>query len=265
MHSIRQLLVRALVACGVVMMLIACDDVRSAEQFADEMEESESLCSIAALKSLYGGAPHRIANDVRIEGVVVSSDREGNFYKSLVLEDATGGVELLVDCEELYKFLFVGDRVLFSCVGLTLGSYGGAIRLGSAPEGDEAVGRIAENEFFERLVMEGHSGEVPMPHRLQLNELSPRWVGTLVRVEGVQFVEEALGMSWAVADEPTTHYLTDQQGLLLGVRTSPYALFSKAIVPSGSGYITGVLDYFGGEYQLRLSDLVSTKLTEERF
>jgi hypothetical protein len=51
----------------------------------------------------------------------------------------------------------------------------------------------------------------------------------------------------------------------LVVRTSRYADFAHRILPSGSGYIEGVLGYFNGTYQLRVCDDQKAMMYEPRF
>lgn len=47
--------------------------------------EGRESVSIAHLRTLYRGYPITIAEDIYIEGRVVSDDRYGNFYHTLVL------------------------------------------------------------------------------------------------------------------------------------------------------------------------------------
>ena len=249
----------------VVLVLTSCSVEKSAEQFADGLAPVDGRISIAHIRSMYRYEPLVLSEELWIRGAVVSSDRGGNVVRSVAIEDSTGGIEVLVDAENIFATLFLGDSVSLRCGGLVLGGRGGAVRLGGAPRGDDEVSLLDENDFFERLSFGGHSATPPHVHQLTLREVNARYVGCLVRISGVQFEEGELGQSWCDGAEPTTRYLTDSEGRRIGVRTLPSASFADKPLPEGSGSITALLDYFGSEYQLRPMELMNVNLTEERF
>lgn len=87
--------------------------------------------TIAQLVSLYTpGKPIVLTDDIVIAGRVISSDRRGNFYKQLFIQDETGGIELKLGKNSLYNEYKPGQMVYVKCgpgektTGLTLGSYG---------------------------------------------------------------------------------------------------------------------------------------------
>lgn len=87
--------------------------------------------TIAQLVSLYTpGKPIVIEDDIVIAGRVISSDRRGNFYKQIFLQDETGGIELKLGKNSLYNEYKPGQMVYVKCGpgdktgGLTLASYG---------------------------------------------------------------------------------------------------------------------------------------------
>lgn len=242
-----------------------CSVDRSAEEFAESLDPADGHISIAHLRTMYNYEPRYLDEELWIRGAVVSSDRGGNVVRAVAIEDSTGGIEVLVDADELFVTLYPGDSVSLRCGGLVLGGRGGAVRLGAMSDDDNEVGYISEDDFFARLSFVGHSSVPPRIHQLELRQVSERYVGCLVRIEGVQFAEEELGRSWCEGDEPTTRYLVDSECRRIGVRTLPSATFATKSLPRGSGAITALLDYFGSEYQLRPLDLMDVNLDEERF
>ena len=76
--------------------------------------------TIAELKALYKNAPVKIDKDILIGGQVVSEDRSGNIYKSLYIQDATGGIELKIGKNALYNDYKLGQWVYVKCSGLTI-------------------------------------------------------------------------------------------------------------------------------------------------
>jgi hypothetical protein len=223
--------------------------------------EEEETVSIAFLKTLYNGAPVRITGEWRISGAVVSSDREGNFYKTLVIADGTGGIEVRLDMEEIFKRFMIHTRATVRCNGLWLGSYGGTLQLGAEPFDDYQTQNLSEIEIAEHLQSdEEFYGEV-RARTLTFGELSLDDISTFVAFEGVHFAGE--GLSWAETEvggdgvEPpsaTNRHLVDAAGDTLIVRTSRYARFAPWLLPEGSGRIEGVVGYFNGDYQLTVSD-----------
>ena len=242
-----------------------CSVDRSADEFAASLDPTDGRTSIAHLCSMYRYEPLVLGEELWIRGAVVSSDRGGNVRRSVFVEDSTGGIEVLVDAENLFSQLFPGDSVTLRCGGLVLGGVGGTPKLGGEPRGVSEVSHLDEVEFFDRLLFEGHSATPPRVHHIKLKEVNHRYLGCLVCVEGVQFADEELGAVWCGGDEPETHYLVDAEQRRIGVRVVPSAEFAAEELPRGSGSITALLDYFGSEYQLRPVDLMDTNLTEERF
>ncbi|HOY72036.1 MAG TPA: DUF5689 domain-containing protein, partial [Tenuifilaceae bacterium] len=94
--------------------------------------------TIAELKSVYPGSLFQLSDttfylrdSIIIEGTVISDDKEGNFYKSIFIEDSTGGIEVKLNKTTLYNDYKRGQKVVVLCNDLYLGDYGGQIQLGS--------------------------------------------------------------------------------------------------------------------------------------
>lgn len=223
--------------------------------------------SIAYLKTLYKGAPVRITQELRISGNVVSTDVKGNFYKTLVLDDGTGGIEIKLDLEEIFKHFIFQTRADVRCNGLWLGSYGGTLQLGAEPYEGWQTQYIPEPE----IPLHCWQGKVPPKEipacRLDFHSITPQHISTFVSFDGVQFADEEVGMSWAETDaeSDTDRHLVDAAGDTLVVRTSRHALFAGKSLPGGNGYIEGVLNYFNGKYQIVLCDDQKAVMEGARF
>jgi hypothetical protein len=224
---------------------------------------NEQTISIASLKTLYTGAPTLITREVRIAGAVVSDDRQGNFYKTLVLDDGTAGIEVRVDMEDIFKTFAIHSRASVRCNGLWIGSYGGVLQLGAEPWGELATQPLSPVEVAEHIFADTvFYGEV-RPSTLTFGELSARWVSRFVAFEGVRFIDDEKGLGWAEiegsdggAEVPvaTDRHLVDAAGDTLIVRTSSHARFAAWPLPEGVGRIEGVLGAFNGDYQLVVTD-----------
>ena len=96
--------------------------------------------TIAALKQLYldnGNKPLEIKDDLVIGGQVTSSDRSGNVYRELYIQDESGAISIKIGRTSLYSDYHPGQWVYVRCKGLTLGSYSGMPQLGVEDETDE--------------------------------------------------------------------------------------------------------------------------------
>lgn len=233
----------------------------------DNPSIKEETVSIAYLKTLYTGAPTRITGELHISGRVVGSDVRGNFYKTLVVDDGTGGIEVKLDLEEIFKRFMIHTAVDVRCNGLWLGSYGGTLQLGAEPFGDFQTQYIPEGDIPLHITCDENFTDEVLPRKLTIGTLSARDISTFVCFEGVQFAGEEMGLGWAEvgAEHDTDRHLVDESGNRLVVRTSRYADFAGRTLPSGCGYIEGVLGYFGDTYQLRVCDDQKASMYEPRF
>ena len=85
----------------------------------------EPTHTIAQLADMYvTGKPWTIDEEIIIKGVVSTTDKPGNFYKSFYIQDETGGMEIKIGKNGLYNDYKPGQTVYIKCNGLTLGMYG---------------------------------------------------------------------------------------------------------------------------------------------
>ncbi len=220
--------------------------------------------SIAYLKSLYAGYPYRIAEDMVLEGRVIANDANGNYYHTIVVSDETGGIEVKIEYDRLFEIYRLGYPVRIGCNGLTLGAYGGLIQLGYPSSGAYETGYIPEEEFPGYVLVSGEAVPI-VPDTMTVSSLGPSDVSTYVAFAGVQFIDEELGLRWSESDADTDRHLVDRFGDTLRVRTNHRASFAERKLPVGSGYIEGILSWFNGRYQLRVTDVRNVIMEEARF
>lgn len=218
--------------------------------------------SVATLRSLYRHYPHKLAIDAIIGAVVVSSDRQGEHYHQLVLQDPTGGIVVSIDCDELFQHYAIGDSLVVRLFGLTLGGYGGEPRLGDEPSGGNEVSPIEWNKW-QAIATKVAKGVELNPPRVRIADIGPEYVSRLVVVEGVRFVEA--GQCWAEEGVPTSRHLVDVEVPTdtLTVRASGRSDFWWHRLPQGELSSSGIVGYFGGEYQFVIGSPESLNLSTE--
>lgn len=87
-----------------------------------DMEANTTIAELAAMYET--GKPWTIDKNIVISGVVSTTDKYGNFYKSFYIQDETGGIELKLGKNGLYNDYLPGQRIYVDCRDLELGMYG---------------------------------------------------------------------------------------------------------------------------------------------
>lgn len=115
-----------------------------------------------------------------IEGRVTTTDQPGNFYKSLYIQDATGGMEIKIGRNGLYNDYKVGQKLLINCDDLYLGEYGyksgaangnGMVQLGYTGEGTLYQTSYMEVPFLiDRHIQRADPRDIDIPNPVTLDE-----------------------------------------------------------------------------------------------
>ncbi len=205
---------------------------------------TKEVYSLEWLKQLYRGYSKPITEEIYIEGMIVSSDQDGNLSRSLIVQDATGGIEIRVGVDDLYQHFERGTTLLVRCNTLTLSDYGGSVQL----EGKD--GPIPEEQLRQHLRVTNTTLQDMLPQLLAIEDFTARWVNCWVRIEGVRVVQEELGSSWGDTDRDVDRHLVDARRDTLVVRVNASSEWAGMPIKPGSGAIEGILTYFNG-YQLR--------------
>ena len=180
-------------AVAAVLLLSGCSyPERGRVPEEEEGGAASSVVTVEYLKSHYRGYPYTFTESYRIRGCVVSSDRSGNYYKTLAVLDGSGAIELKLDSERLFETYAMGCLVDVSCNGLTLGAYGGCLQLGTAPSQGYETGYVDEADIPAVVRIVGMAEEAVEPQAREIAALRPEDVGRFVSFDGVQFVAGAV-------------------------------------------------------------------------
>lgn len=239
-------------------MVIFCG-CKSSPPLQRQSSGEYKLVSIAELKSAYLRNPVLIDEEVEICGRIVSTDYHRNHYNTIILQDESGGIEIKLDMEEISVVYHQWYRMTVSCNSLTLDNYSGVFRLTDAK--DYISASKADVIFSQDL----NSFEEPLPERVTIDGLQAKHVSCYIQIDGVQFADEHLGMSWSEPEASTNRYIVDRYGRRIAVRTSGYATFASRLLPTGSGSIKGILSRFNGEYRIIVNDFTDAIMTSRRF
>ena len=203
----------SLLTLPVLLTLPAGCDRATQPEFTVRPPEPQN--SVAYLKSLCDGKSSvAIAQDITIRGFVTANDLYGEFHRTIVVEDASGGISIAAEGSPLADLYPFGIVATVRCNGLTLCDYGGKIQLGTTP-GDGGAGCIRT---------EPPGGETPSAQLLTFD---------------------------AVATE---REIVDTRGRTFTVRTAATCVYAKEPLPQGTGSLYGIIDYFAGKYTLRVTN-----------
>ena len=88
-----------------------------------------TIAELVAMHTLGDGATE-ITDDLIIKGTVIADDFTGNWYRSFVIQDETGGVTVSIDQTESYFLYPIGREVHVKLRGLSLDDYNNLVQLG---------------------------------------------------------------------------------------------------------------------------------------
>ena len=233
----------------IIMIIVSAACLRS-----DDWEAPSTTCNtnikanttIQKVCDQYQGSTIKILEDLVLEGYVISSDESGNFFNTIHIQDMannpTKGITIEVDLRDSYLRFSPGDKVYIHLKGLYIGRTKGVFKLGSSYTsfGNLIVGRIPTHAIGKHIEKSCDKESAVVPFVTTVDDLEFQNANTLITIENIEFSEEELGESYAVAEEMTKQILidcNDQQLLLLN---SGYADFSQEELPKGMGAITGI-------------------------
>ncbi len=224
--------------------------------------------TIADIKSVHSlGGFTTITEDWIVDAIVVADDESGNFYKTIVIEDETGGLNVLINATGLYNEFTIGRRVFIKAKGLVISDFNGLIQLGGSSftedDGDERLAGIEEvllNEF----VFPGVRNQTVTPKVYTISELNTSLNSTLIQLNDVEFRATDRGVSFAdgVNNISQNLTLTDCTGASILVRTSGFCNFANDLTPTGNGTFVAIMSSFGEDKQLLIRNPFDLNMTE---
>ena len=268
----------AMLLCSLAFTLNSCDKEFDAPP-APADPAMVANTTIAALKALHqtAGAYDIINSDLIIEGTIVADDRSGNLYKQLVIEDATGGIQLLVDATSLYGSYPVGRKVFIKAQGLCISDYNNTPQLGvkaivaGAPSLEGIPGSL-----LSKYLVGGSLNNPVVPHAVTFAELDAagsaapkpwlnRYLNTVIQLNGYAF--ENLNDTYSDTSaykqtvNRTIRNCPDSGNNSIIIRTSAYANFAGKRVAQGRGKVNAVYTIFNTTKQLILRDSTDVQFT----
>ncbi|MFD2186279.1 DUF5689 domain-containing protein [Aquimarina celericrescens] len=200
-----------------------------------------------------------------IVGYVISSDKGGNFFKELILQNSninpTAGIRLLIDNAPLYTSYEFGRKVFVQLDGLSAGIENGVPTLGVLNGNTvEPIPSFTVNDMITR------SSEVfPVtPFEIIMEDFTDRFLNLYIKINNLQFNKNIVldNNAFTFAAEPNDEFDGERMlescetGRSTILSTSTFSDFKGLTLPDQKGSFTGILtkNFRGDAFNLVLND-----------
>ncbi|WP_010522753.1 DUF5689 domain-containing protein [Aquimarina agarivorans] len=236
----------------IILTAMSCDDNIEVPKPQNIEIPNGTMVSISAAKAGLDRAENNsitFTSDQFLEAYVVSSDKGGNFFKELILQDKpenpTAGIHFLIDERALHNRFPFGSKLFVQLNGLSVGFGNGVVKLGKLLE-NEIVALTAFE--IDQHVFRTNEIATIQPLNVTLQTLTREKESLLVRLSNMQFNPELLGDTpKTLAAESTDNFdglrlmKNCDEGIEVALCTSTFASFKTLTLASGSGDVMGVL------------------------
>ena len=221
--------------------------------------DTDSLISIKALRKLHTmGNVESITKSMALEATIVANDEHDNLYKSISIQDTSGGIIIILDGSSLYQTYPVGTTIRIRLQNLFLTDYRRMLQVVASVDtssGQLVTAGIPVSLFSKYIkVVKENTNIIPMI--VSFKNLGDSLQGRLIKISNVEF--SAADTNFTFADKKNkigaSRSLKFCTGGTIYLRTSGYADFAGISIPKNNGDIVGVYSVYNYEKQLLLRD-----------
>ncbi|WP_271405734.1 DUF5689 domain-containing protein [Tenacibaculum soleae] len=230
-------------------------------------KEYTTIKSLSEIAQLYQGSLIEFEEDITTFGYVISNDKEGNFYKSIIIQDApenpSVGFEILIDDFNLNARYAIGRKIFINLKGLFLNKKNDAYQIGVENTFRNGVDKIGPNDYVHYIDRTSEIATI-VPIELTTTQITDTHINTLVNINNLQ--SETQGLTYANASNTDTvdRIFTSCDSFdTITLTTSGYSDFKALFIPDKKGNITAVLNKLDLEYQLFIRDTNDVQLTQD--
>ncbi len=211
--------------------------------------------------------------DLYIQGYVVSSDKAGNFFKKLIIQNKvdgnseTGnprsGFNIQVDVKSLSDSYEIGRKVYIKMNGLAVGLAHGVFIIGK--QSGNNIEQIQEFEFRDHIIRDPEIVTLT-PKITTLDELTEQDKNTLIQLDNMQVHRHSIARSYA--GEPYDEFdgfrtlESCDDGGSISLQTSTFSDFKSLQIPQNKGSIQGV---FSRDFNDNLNVLIINSVSDINF
>lgn len=221
--------------CSTICILSGCKKFDEPTQ--DSTVAQAGNIAIADLHAMLGGRTVIIDQDIIIGGYVTSSDKASNFHRTFMIEDASGGAEIMAGLYDLHNIYPEGYYITANLKGCAIGEQLGVMQVGmpAASYSYYPTEYFASRAVIDKYIKRYNLRRDVAPLPITIEKLTPSHCGRLVNIGGLTATEQGIWNGYQI--------FTDDNGQNIAVYTSEYADYAQKPLPSTSVSITGILQY----------------------
>lgn len=231
--------------------------------FGNNSLTEENVITIAELKDMYKDVFNaskdqavKVDKDIKIKGWVVGNDIQGNIYKQVYVQDATGAILVGINEGGVFGYLPLGQEILIALKDLHVGAYRKQCQIGAPYNG--SIGRM------DKFTWQQHFKAIGKPNTDKLTELATEFntdmdmfenCAKLMTFKNITLKDADGKATFAPADGSVTttancvnRNISEAKNVVL--RTSTYADFAALPMPQGKVNITGIFTRYNNTWQI---------------
>jgi hypothetical protein len=221
--------------------------------------DTDSLISIKAFRKLHTmGGFEPITKSMALEATIVANDEHDNLYKSISIQDTSGGILINLDGSSLYQTYPVGTTIRIRLQSLFLTDYRRMLQVVASI--DTSSGQLLTTgipvPLFSKFIKVVKENTSIVPMIVSFKNLADSLQGRLIKISNVEF--SAADTNSTFADKKNkigaSRSLKFCTGGTIYLRTSGYADFAGISLPKNNGDIVGIYSVYNYEKQLLLRD-----------
>ncbi len=188
--------------------------------------QTSADCKIAELRAFCKNGCYTITSDIACIGRITSSDLEGNFYRSVTIEDESGGAEIKLGTYNIATQYPVGLLVALHLNGTAVMVENGVVQVGFPPSSFDSTPRAMEAQtVINKHIVRSNSIESITPLTCEIEALDMSLCGRFIRIEGVRHAP--LSENENEASMEGYHRFIDKEGNAVFTYISPYSDFAN--------------------------------------
>ena len=223
----------AVVLCGCYDKLHDAPVCEAIESDNSDLSELQLLCQNGC---------YNIVKDMVCACRITSSDSEGNFYRTIVVEDESGAAEIRLGIYNSASQYPVGLMIALNLKGCAAMYDNGVIQIGLPPQEHDALPREMEaQEIIDRHIIRSNSVDAIEPTVYDITSLESSLCGRFVAIKDIRHAP--------LTEEDEAHLMVgyhrfvDDNGDAIFSYASTYADFANNEVPTAKIEIRGILYY----------------------
>lgn len=242
-----------------VILLISCIPSEF-EDFNSDCESSQLLDWNLVLENYQHTNPIQIRERLSIEGYVISSSSQGQFYGEMIIQNSSEfpsiGMRILTDANHIETIYPRGSKIRLNLQGFYIQFKNNSFTIGEAlPSfGSIILGRIPSNTLREHLSRVCDSNTL-IPIRTSIEEISNLSLYSFIQLDSIRFKDLDSLLKFSNEEDDTFRMLMDCNADSIGLKTSNYASFAAETIPLKMGSIQAVLKQNSAQSYLEIASL----------